>query len=94
MWGLAIIPLSVLLVLVVVAAFWAVCTLNYSYIYIVMIILQLRCVVIIPSRLLSVSPVCIDLVGSHAPHQLVLELGRFLPPPPGPLCSEGLSIAL
>ena len=34
-------PLRVLLVLVVVAAFWAVCTINYNYIYIVMIILRL-----------------------------------------------------
>ena len=34
-------PLSGLLVLVVVAAFWAVCTLNYYYIFIVMIIFRL-----------------------------------------------------
>ena len=34
-------PLSVLLVLVVVVAFWAVCTMNYNYIDIDMIVLRL-----------------------------------------------------
>ena len=34
-------PLVVLLVLVVVAAFWAVCTINYIYICIGMIIMRL-----------------------------------------------------
>ena len=34
-------PLSVLLVLVVVAAFWAICTINYNDISIHMIILRL-----------------------------------------------------
>ena len=35
---------------------------------------------------------CVDPVGSHAPHQLVSKLERSSPP--SPLCSEALSVAL
>ena len=41
MWGPTIMPLIVLLVLFVVAAFWDIYLLHYSYIYISVIILRL-----------------------------------------------------
>ena len=59
---------------------------SHDYIAVVMYLM-------IPSRLLSVSHVNIDPVGSHAPHQLVSELELSLPPP-APLCSKALPVAL
>ena len=68
-WGPAIMPSFVCLVMFVLAAFWGLSLWHYIYIYIHMIILRLWRVVMIPSCLLSVSHVCIDAVGSHAPHK-------------------------
>ena len=46
------------------------------------------------SCLLYVSHARIDPVGSHAPHHLVSKLALSPPPPPAPLCSEALPVAL
>ena len=77
-WGPTIMLAFVCPVLVVLAAFWAIWLYHYTYIDIYMIIMRLWRRVIIPSRLLYVSHVCIDPVGSHAPHQLLIQAGQLL----------------